>query len=114
LDELITRALDLAKVKGAEYADIRVVQTEQERYVVRNGAVDTLSTDQSMGFGVRVVVGGAWGFASSNNISAPEIDRVTALAVQVARASALLPPNPPLVRGGEGGSIVTRGQGGFG
>ena len=111
MDELITRALDLAKVKGAEYADIRVVQTEQERYVVRNGAVDTLSTDQSMGFGVRVVVGGAWGFASSNNISAPEIDRVTALAVQVARASALLPPQPPLSKGGRGGVNSNEGPG---
>ena len=100
LDELMARALDLAKVKGAEYADIRVVQTEQERYVVRNGAVDTLSTDHSMGFGVRVVAGGAWGFASSHDLSAPEIDRVTALAVQVARASALV---PPVSKAGPGG-----------
>ena len=40
-------ALDLAGVKGAQYADIRLVNTTQERWVVRNGVVDTLSNDQS-------------------------------------------------------------------
>ena len=58
MDELIARALDLAKVKGAAYADIRLVHTDQELYVVRNGVVDTLSMDQSTGFGVRVVADG--------------------------------------------------------
>ena len=103
MDELMARALDLAKVKGAEYADIRMVQTEQERYVVRNGVVDTLSTDQSTGFGVRVVAGGCWGFASSHDISVSEIDRVTALAIQVARASALVPAPLPVKGGGRRG-----------
>ena len=59
MDELLLRALDLAKVKGAEYADIRSVNTTQERLVVRNGVVDTLSNDQSTGFGVRVLVNGS-------------------------------------------------------
>ena len=92
MDELIARALDLAKVKGAAYADIRLVHTDQERYVVRNGVVDTLSMDQSTGFGVRVVADGGWGFASSRDFSPSEVDRVTALAVRIARASTLLSP----------------------
>ena len=92
MDELIARSLDLAKVKGAVYSDIRLVHTDQERYVVRNGVVDTLSTEQSTGFGVRVVADGGWGFASGNDFSASEVDRVTALAVRIARASTLLSP----------------------
>ena len=92
MDELIARALDLAKVKGVDYADIRLVHTDQERYVVRNGVVDTLSTDQSTGFGVRVVADGGWGFVSSHDFSPSEVDRVTALAVRIARASTLLSP----------------------
>ena len=47
MDELLLNALDLAGVKGAQYADIRLVNTTQERLVVRNGVVDTLSNDQS-------------------------------------------------------------------
>ena len=92
MDELIARALDLAKVQGASYADIRLVHTDQERYVVRDGAVDTLSMDQSTGFGVRVVVDGGWGFASSQDSSPAEVDRITTLAVRIARASTLLSP----------------------
>ncbi len=89
MDELLLNALDLSKVKGAEYADIRLVNTTQERLVVRNGVVDTLSNDQSTGFGVRVLVNGSWGFASSYDVTTAEVDRVTDLAVQIAKASTM-------------------------
>ena len=94
MDELLLKALDLAKMKGAEYADIRLVNTTQERLVVRNGVVDTLSNDQSTGFGVRVLVNGSWGFASSQEAKSTEIDRVTDLAVQIANASGLQSKEP--------------------
>ncbi len=93
--DLAAQALNMAQLKGAGYADVRVVRTEQEHYTVRNGAVDTIRVDQSMGFGVRVLVDGAWGFASSRDVSTQEIDRIAALAVEVARASAWLPPGGP-------------------
>ena len=88
MDDLVSRALDLAGVQGASYADIRLVHTNQERLTVRSGVVDTLSSDESSGFGVRVLVDGCWGFASSYDPTPGEIDRVTALAVQIARSSA--------------------------
>ena len=88
MDDLVSRALDLAGVQGATYADIRLVHTNQERLSVRSGVVDTLSSDESSGFGVRVLVDGCWGFASSYDPTPTEIDRVTALAVQIAKSSA--------------------------
>ncbi len=94
MDELLLNALDLASVKGAQYADIRLVNTTQERLAVRNGVVDTLSNDHSTGFGVRVLVNGSWGFASSHDFSSVELDRVTDLAVQIAQASALQSQEP--------------------
>jgi len=90
MDDLVSRALDLAEVQGAGYADIRIVRTTQERISVRSGAVDTLSVDESLGFGVRVLVNGCWGFASSHDLASKEVDRVTALAVNIAKASAAL------------------------
>ncbi|MCH2505598.1 MAG: TldD/PmbA family protein [Dehalococcoidia bacterium] len=90
MDALVSRALDLAEVQGASYADIRIVRTSQERISVRSGVVDTLSFDESLGFGVRVLVNGCWGFASSHDITSKEVDRVTALAVNIAKASATL------------------------
>jgi TldD protein len=90
LRELTDRALNLAEVQGASYADIRIVRRESQGIAVKNGVVEALSTSENQGFGVRVVVDGAWGFASSAYLESAEVDRVTALAVQIARASALV------------------------
>ena len=88
MDSLIARALDTASARGASYADARMVDTAQERYSVRTGVVDVISTDESMGIGVRVVVDGAWGFASTSTMTAEAVDQATALAVEIAKASA--------------------------
>lgn len=87
---LTDRALNLAQVRGATYADIRIVQRRTQNITVKNGVVEALSDNESQGFGVRVVADGAWGFASSARLTSEEVDRVTARAVQIARASALL------------------------
>jgi TldD protein len=89
LKTLTDRALNLAQVQGTSYADIRLVRRRTQNITVKNGVVEGLSDNESQGFGVRVVVDGAWGFASSALLTPAEVDRVTALAVQIARASAL-------------------------
>ncbi len=106
MEELVSRALDTAKVRGASYADARLVQTSQERYTVRNGVVDTLSSDESMGLGVRVLVDGAWGFASTNLLSAEEVDRAAKLALEIARASGRTGGAPVDL----GAPVTSRGQ----
>jgi len=88
MDDFLSRALDLAAMKGASYCDVRLVETNQERFVVRTGVVDTISNDESLGIGVRVLVNGSWGFASTNIITPAEVDRATSLAVEIALASA--------------------------
>jgi TldD protein len=88
--DLAARALDTARVRGAAYADARFVHREVEEMLVRNGHVDALTRSESAGFGVRVIADGAWGFAASPLLTAAEADRVAALAVAVARASALV------------------------
>jgi TldD protein len=87
--EYTDRALNLAQVQGASYADIRIVHQETQDICVKNGVVQKLAMNGNQGFGVRVVADGAWGFASSHLLTPAEIDRVTALAVTIAKASAL-------------------------
>jgi TldD protein len=89
MKELTERALNLAQTKGATYADMRIVGRERQDIAVKNGAVQEMSLDNTMGFGVRVIADGSWGFASSHLLSPEEVDRVTDLAVTIARASAL-------------------------
>lgn len=80
---------DYLKSKGAAYGDIRYVCTTTENIKVTNQTVDTLAHDVDQGFGVRVLVDGAWGFASSAICTRGEMKRVANRAIQIARASAL-------------------------
>ncbi|HLY64711.1 MAG TPA: TldD/PmbA family protein, partial [Chloroflexota bacterium] len=89
MKDIAERALNQAQVAGASYADVRVVSQRSEVISVKNGKVEALTRGSSQGFGVRVIAGGAWGFASSNQLTTGEADRVAALAVAIARASAL-------------------------
>jgi TldD protein len=86
--DLTDRALDTATRRGATYADVRMVHSLSESISVKSGRVEGVASGESEGFGVRVIVDGAWGFASSRSIDAAEIDRVAAEAVRIARASA--------------------------
>ncbi len=90
MKELTDRVLNLAQTKGASYADIRIIDLEIQRIVVKNGIVEGISLDTGQGFGVRVIADGAWGFASSFRLEPGEVDKTTALAVQIAKASALV------------------------
>lgn len=91
MKDLMLKALETARLRGARYADVRVVHNRTQRISVRNGVVQTLSEHEDMGFGVRVLVGNAWGFASSRALDAEEVQRVAALAVDIAHASATVP-----------------------
>ena len=88
--DLAMRALDTAKQRGAAYADVRIVRFKSESVVVRNKNVEGLTADESLGFGVRVIVDGFWGFAASHKMTLDEADATAAEAVRVAKASAMV------------------------
>jgi TldD protein len=88
--DLAARALDTARVRGATYADARFVHREVEVVFVRNGILEAVTRSDAAGVSVRAIADGAWGFAASQVLTAAEADRVAALAVTLAKASALV------------------------
>jgi TldD protein len=94
MQELIDLALDTARTAGAGYADIRVVEQATESLTVKNGNLAEASSNRSAGFGVRVLVDGAWGFAGSSRLERDEIVRTAREAVAIARASGLATREP--------------------
>jgi TldD protein len=80
--------LDAALAAGASYADVRVTDTATQSLAVRNGVVEGVRSTASVGFGVRVIADGAWGFAASSDMTSDAAVRVAREAVAVARASA--------------------------
>ena len=53
-------ALDTAKVRGATYADARVMDIRLRDLSTKNGQVGTLAESESYGIGIRVIAQGSW------------------------------------------------------
>ena len=82
-------ALSTAKKLGASYADIRINRYRLEAISTRERQVQTVSSGQNFGFGVRVLVKGTWGFAASPIVTPEEVGRVTREAIAIARANSV-------------------------
>ena len=102
MHDIAKRAVDAALVFGASYADARIVESRDRTLTTKNGKVGHVSSDESAGIGVRVIAGGAWGFASTDDLSPPAMEACARLAVEIARSSATakkhdvrLVPEPP-------------------
>jgi TldD protein len=91
MKDFIEHALNIANMNSARYADIRIVDRREQVVSVKNGNVDGIGDQASQGFGVRILVNDSWGFASSAYLTRAEVERVTALAVQIAKASGMVP-----------------------
>jgi TldD protein len=91
---IAVRAINRAQQLGASYVDVRVMERTTEGIEVKNGRVEGVSSGTSSGFNVRVIVNGAWGFASSARIDEAEAERIAQQAVQIAHASALVAGEP--------------------
>jgi TldD protein len=88
MKDLAEAALNDAQVKGASYADVRLDEHVTQDVIVKNGQLAAVSDDASEGFGVRVLVDGAWGFAGSSRLNLDEVHEVVDRAIRIARASA--------------------------
>jgi len=81
-------ALNLAALRGATYADVRVVAQRSRALTTKNGKVGSASDAESVGMSVRVIADGAWGFAASSELGRGAVEKTAARAVEIAHASA--------------------------
>ena len=75
-----------AAARRVEYADARHVAARAERISVRNGELAQLDLDAESGIGIRVRVGGAWGFAATRDESRGGAEAALERALAVAEA----------------------------
>ena len=88
MKDLASWALNVANQRGAEYADVRIVDDRSRALATKNGKIGNASDSRSQGFNVRVLLDGAWGFASSADLGRASVESTTARAVDIAKASA--------------------------
>jgi TldD protein len=82
--DLLVDLVDRASGRCA-YAEARHVSTDDEHLLVRNGHVERVDSESGEGVGVRVRVGGAWGFAATRDTTLQGGERALAAALAVAR-----------------------------
>jgi TldD protein len=112
---ILSSLLSKANQEGADYADIRVIPSHREETIlVKNGEVQQLTHSENIGFGVRVLAGGAWGFASCSTLDLKEAEKILARAIALARASQKITQEPvrlfpaPVVERGRYKTVVQK------
>ena len=92
LEELADLALAAARQPTVQYADVRAVEELSESVDVRDDRVEGVerSRSRSRGVGIRVLVGGRWGFAATHDPAPAAVRAAVDRAVEIARASALV------------------------
>ncbi|MDK6078148.1 TldD/PmbA family protein [Massilia varians] len=91
---LADTALNAATKAGASYCDVRIGRYLNQFIITRDLNVENISNTESTGVGVRVIANGAYGFASTNNLTPDGIANAARQAVAIAKANAKLQTEP--------------------
>ena len=87
---LAEKALEICE--KADFADIRIIDERRRNLGVRNGEIYSLSTSSSVGFGIRVLYRGYWGFASGVNLTPKGIALCASSAMKIAESGTTFGP----------------------
>ena len=90
LDSLADVALAVAKTRGATHADFRLERLRSQTIVARDRELETSVESEAVGFSVRVVHKGAWGFAAGIDLAPDAVASVAGRAIEVAESLARL------------------------
>ncbi|HEY5749574.1 MAG TPA: TldD/PmbA family protein [Chryseolinea sp.] len=92
--QLADVALNTAKSLSASYADIRIGRYLNQFISTRENKVQNIVNTESFGVGIRVIVNGTWGFASTNTVTPDGIKKATQQAVAIAKANSKFQKEP--------------------
>ena len=94
--DLATKALGASLRSGVSYADVSVVESRDRTLSTKNGRPGAVMSSESIGLGIRVIADGCWGFAATDDLTAQGIETAAALAVSIARSSAMAKKTTPI------------------
>lgn len=91
MKKLTDLALGIAADAGATFADMRIVRRRNNGVYVSRRSVKAISDSDSLGYAVRVLIDGCWGFASSTDLDEDGVRRTARRAVATSKASGRAP-----------------------
>jgi TldD protein len=87
LAALSEAAISAGKAAGASHVDVRIERTRSGLLALRDTSLQSQADETVFGIGVRVIVNGAWGFASSPDVSIASAKKMAEIAVSMAKTS---------------------------
>ena len=90
LGSLADAALQRARDLGVEHADFRLERLQGQSIRLRDGNLQGAQDSEELGFAVRVVADGTWGFAAAIDLTPDAAARAAEEAVAVARVSSAI------------------------
>ncbi len=87
-------ALTAARAAGASYCDARIGRYLRQFVITREDKVQNVVNTESTGIGIRVIAGGSWGFAATNDLSPDGAAAAAKQATAIARANAATRTRP--------------------
>ncbi|MPW39802.1 TldD/PmbA family protein [Thermococcus sp. 101 C5] len=94
MHELVEFAVEKAQELGASYAEARFEEKNGTEIVMKNGNPEGLGILADRGIGIRVLVNGGMGFASTNVLTKESVEEAVKKAVKLAKAAAKLRNKP--------------------
>ena len=91
---LADAALNAATGAGASYCDVRIGRYLNQFITTRDLNVENITNTESTGIGIRVIAGGAYGFAATNSMNPDAVAAAARQAVAIAKANAKLQTEP--------------------
>jgi TldD protein len=85
--DVVDYALEYARSKDIEYAEVRAHSMRLEELMLKNGVLETFISSFDSGFCVRMLAGGGIGFASTNKWTKDEAKATVDLANRFAKAA---------------------------
>src|SRR6188474_2048627 len=93
-ERLAQAALGRAQDFGVSHADFRFERNRYQHFSIRDGGLEGAQDGEDLGFAVRVILDGAWGFASGVALTESEAVTVAETAVTVAQVAAKMTRRP--------------------
>ena len=94
MEDTVHHAIEAASAKGVQYAEARLHIDSGSGVTLTNGIPEPVQLGKAKGIAIRVLVDGALGFASTNDLSRESLDESIEIAYRTAKASKRLVTKP--------------------
>lgn len=92
--DLLVQLIRQLRRRGVDYADVRYEHLLHESLVAEDGRATSISLSESAGIGIRVLLKGSWGFASTPRMTSTHLRQAVDQAIDLAKASAAVNRKP--------------------